>query len=158
VMLIYNALVIVVGPAMASLVAQNDIPALVRLYKKASRGLALLTLFFGGGVLLFRKEVLALFGAEYQSGETLLVILLIGAMVAGFSGLNSPILLAAGRSDLEFAFSSIAFLLMLFLGLILGSNLGANGVAFATTCAGIFLALARRWAGYKLIGPGYWVE
>jgi len=146
VVLVFNAFVIVVGPAMANFAAQKNFRDLFLLYKKVSNRMALITLLLGGGVLVFRREFLGLFGVEYQSGETYLVILLVGYMIVGFAGMNSPVLLATGHSNLEFSFTGIAFLLMLLLGVIFGYYWGANGVALATSSAVIFLSLARRWA------------
>jgi O-antigen/teichoic acid export membrane protein len=89
-------------------------------------------------VIVFRSDVLELFGGGVTTLRFLIIIGL-GQMFNAATGLSADLLLMTGRQAMETAALSLAAVISVGLGLTLGLTAGATGVAFAFA-----LALAAR--------------
>lgn len=130
---------IVIAPKIAELYhkkEQNQLKAEVR---KANQLMTVLTLPIVAVLLLFRKFFLGLFGLEFLSGETTLILLTIGFLFNAFSGTISPIL---NMTDYQKIFRNLTLamaVLNIGLNYFLIPQYGIDGAAFASLLSQLFL-------------------
>ena len=130
---------IVIAPKIAELYhkkEQNQLKAEVR---KANQLMTILTLPIVAVLLLFRKFFLGLFGLEFLSGETTLILLTIGFLFNAFSGTISPIL---NMTDYQKIFRNLTLamaVLNIGLNYFLIPQFGIDGAAFASLLSQLFL-------------------
>lgn len=137
---------VVMGPMFSRSLAAGAISDARENYRRASKWLAMATLFLGAILLLFHLPILALFGGEYLNAGRILQIFVLGQITAGLLGVNTPILLAAGFARVEFCLSAGACLFLILAGILLGQRFGTVGIAIASAASTVLLALARRRA------------
>ena len=146
-----TALNVVMASVFARIRGRGDTAELRERYRQASRWLAAAALGSGGLILLFHREVLLLFGAEYQAAGTVLQVYAVGQIVAGLLGVNTPVLLACGLARVEFCLSAAACATLVAAGVLLGQRFGAPGVAVASGLSTGGLALARKIAVRRVL-------
>ena len=89
-------------------------------------------------LLIFRKFILGIFGADFLIGETALIILCLGQLVNSVCGPVGSVLQMTGHQK---AFQNIllgALVVNLALNFLLIGPLGMNGVAIATAAGLVF--------------------
>lgn len=136
-------LTLVVAPVLSQAVARQDGSGLLSAYSWASTWMSVLGVFVGGGTIVLRQDILALFGERYVAGQGILVTFAIGQVLAALLGPNTPLLIATGRVKIEIALTAVFAVTMVLGGLLFGALFGALGVASASAASFLFLAVLR---------------
>ncbi len=101
---------------------------------------------------LFSKEILQLlFGADYVSGATSLIILSFGFFIYGWLSFNTELLKLIKKSKLIVAITAVSLLLNIILNVILIKAYGINGAALATTISFILYSALTTFLAVKLM-------
>jgi O-antigen/teichoic acid export membrane protein len=156
--LVGGALSIVMGPALAEAAARGDREGMTRRYVEASAWMAHLSVVFGAMLFFLKKEVLGLFGSDYQVGVDLVVLFLLAQVVVGVLGVNAPLLLATGHAKVEMLLTSVCSVIMLLSGMMLGRLYGPIGVALGATLSMILLGASRSAACFWLLKLNTWKQ
>ncbi|HTB33170.1 MAG TPA: flippase [Bacteroidia bacterium] len=123
---------------------------LQELVTKTSRWVFIITLPVFLFIVIFRKWIMTYFGADFDSGQTALLIIASGQIVNIAFGPVGNFALMTGNQRYPIIFTSINIVINLTLNLILTPTLGINGTAIATTCAivtwntGMFLTIRKK--------------
>lgn len=96
------------------------------------RQLFIVLALLAAGIMLFSQPILSLFGSEFVVGQTALIILLAGILVAGQNTIISTFIQGRGRPALTTMATAISFAITLGLGFLLIPRLGLLGGALAT--------------------------
>jgi O-antigen/teichoic acid export membrane protein len=110
-----------------------------KLYGQATRQLTFFTLLVALPILLFREQVLGLFGADYQSAGLVLMMVATTFFVTGSLGISAPFLQFCGFEKLVLYITVGSTLLDVVLCSVLVPNFQANGAALSFLIRG-FLA------------------
>ena len=92
---------------------------------------------------MFAREIMALFGRDFESGWTCLIILAFGQFVNSAMGSSNSMLLWAGRSKLVMWNSVLTSAAQISLYLILIPSYGAVGASFATATGIVLVVMVR---------------
>jgi len=149
--IVTSAMVVGAAPALAKTVARGKIEQWRRQYQTASIWMATLTVFLGFWLFLIRHVVLSWSGPSYKAGAALLGVLLIGKVVNGISGFNTPVLLSTGYVKYEFLLTTLTAGIMPLSAIFLGRAFGSIGVALATSSVTAFLALTRWYVCHRVL-------
>ncbi|MCZ7644703.1 MAG: lipopolysaccharide biosynthesis protein [Planctomycetota bacterium] len=134
----------VVAPArFAEALARGDIETVRAQYEFASAWLFRLGVCAFLGLFYFGPFILELFGPEYPEGFPYLLCFAGGSAFAVCCGLNTPLLLAAGRLRVELILGATGAAALLGLGILLSRSFGALGMAAASGGVIALLGLAR---------------
>lgn len=145
-MLLIFALVSVnsVFPPLASdLYDRGDHETLHRLYTSVTKWAAVFTLYATLFVIVFRRDVLILFGDSFINAEWVLVVLALGKSVDAIIGPSGFFLSMTGNERLEMINSLTAAVLNLILNVLLFLEYGLIGAAIATSVSVSLLNLGR---------------
>jgi len=131
---------------------RND--ELQRVVTWAAAGILLTTFPLGAGVMLFREQLLALFGPEFVVAQGALVILAVGRLVNAACGPTATLLSMSGNHGDAARVALGSALLDAALLLALTPRLGILGTAVATTVTTVawnlaLLVLVRRRTGLR---------
>lgn len=94
-------------------------------------------------MVVFAKDIMALFGNDFESGWVCLVILAIGQLANSAMGCSNGMLLWAGQSKLVMWNSAFASALQIGLYFLLVPTYGAIGAAFATSTGIVLVVILR---------------
>jgi len=120
-------------PLASRLYSQTDHDQLEQLFQSVTRWIYTLSIPIFVFTFMFAGEiVLAFFGAEYQTGATILQILMIGTFIAVLAGNSTQLLKATDMTRAYFYVSFATMVLNLVLNLLLIPILGMRGAAVAT--------------------------
>lgn len=129
------ALRIVIAPRFSALLGQDEIAATRQLYSITSRWI----LLFGspGYVILavYAPTVLGWLGAGFSAGESVMVILCLGAIVRLAAGNVQSLLLMSGGSARQAVNKLIALVVLVVGTMLLVPTMGINGAAWAWAAA-----------------------
>ena len=121
-------------PAAARLFARDDKKGVASLYWQSAAWLAVGTFPLFVATFSFAEPLtLLLFGEEYRSSARVLAVLSLGYYVSAALGLNALTLKASGRVALVVAVDTGTAIVGVALNLVLISEYGALGAAFATS-------------------------
>jgi O-antigen/teichoic acid export membrane protein len=157
--LVLGAAASVFGPRFAALHQRGDSAELENLARRVARGCGLVALPLLAVFLIFPKPVMSLFGPEFVSGSTALMILAVGQFVNVASGLVGLLLAMTGHEKRLLQATAVSALLNILLNLILIPRLGIEGAAVATAASLILINvlyayLVRRELGMSVVGIG----
>ena len=151
--LLQTATLRVFAPELARRIAAGDVAGQWALIRKRGRVMLMVGLPFTVGIIFFGRELLGLFGEEYQSAYPTLVVLTVGNVVNIFLGAAPVFLQFHGRHRLTLALAA-AGTVVTFATIAVAAEVGNyETVAQAYTCALIALyvtmhIVARRvWRG-----------
>lgn len=123
----------VAKPIIADLYHKGDVVQLGRLYKTLTRWSFVFVMPYFLTILVFAKPILAIFGEEFAEGGQVLMIVSIGTLVQGATGICDATIVMTGHSRLTFLNSLIAAGLSVGLALILIPARGLLGAAIAAS-------------------------
>jgi O-antigen/teichoic acid export membrane protein len=143
-----------------SLVMTDFTQALVRRDEAAVHGLlkrvnGITFIIVAGGLLgaiVLGKFVLGLFGAEYQTGATLLVMFMVGQSLRALGGMNQQILSINGFQMRTAGSCVIALVVFVSLAILLCRNFGSIGLGYAVIISEITWLLALASQASSLCG------
>jgi len=130
------------APLMSSAYAQKDMKRL----QKVCTASGIASLAFAGGVLLilvlFGKPIMAIFGAEFQTGYVPLLVMAIGQFVSALCGQTGMVMTMTGHESILTKALVVSAVLNVVLNAILIPVYGMNGAAVAMCVAGSFWPIA----------------
>lgn len=127
-----HALNSILAPKIAKSYQNNEEDNYKKMIAFATRVNFFITLIIVTLIICFRKFVLGLFGDEFLSGATILIILCVGQFVNSLSGSVGIILQMTRQQKVYQNIVMVALSLNIILNLILTPNYGAIGAAVAT--------------------------
>jgi O-antigen/teichoic acid export membrane protein len=157
-----SAMNTVVGPTIARLTVRSDSVSLQQVLTRAARLAFLVTLAIGGAMVLFRDDLLGLFGAEFSEAALPLVILTTGQLVSAACGSAGTLFVMTSQTRYAaagflIAASTTAVLLFLFVpswGVIGASLATAVGVATLNLSL-VFFAWSRKQTDPTIVGRSW---
>ncbi len=151
------------SPILSELYSNNDRKGMVSLYHLVVRWIMTIALPLFLLIILFPKNVMFLFGTQYQESYMILSILTTSVLIQTFIGIGGPTLTMTGYPKINFINSIIVLLINLALNIYLIPIYTGLGAAIATLISMSLLGLIRSieiWyilrlqpLSYKLIKP-----
>jgi O-antigen/teichoic acid export membrane protein len=123
----------IAAPLIAELHAQGRRQELQRMITRASQGLFIFTLPVGGVVLIWGREILGLFGAEFVKSYTALAVLVVGQVVTSLTGPVGHLMVMTGHQRPAALIAAGAAALNLILNAVLIPHWGLTGAGLAAT-------------------------
>lgn len=134
-----------VGPKYAAFNAEKNIAALRSLTQRSSLAMLFVVLPVSGFLVCFPSFVLGLFGKDFKSASTVLVILTIGQFVSVVTGTLGHLLMMTGNEkDLRNIIATTAIMNVV-LNVILVPNYGIKGAAISTSISLVSMSLLCVW-------------
>jgi Membrane protein involved in the export of O-antigen and teichoic acid len=123
----------VLSPLIANLYANGKMKKLQNIITRSARVTAFIGLLLTIGIVLFRKQILLLFGTDFLMGQESLVILCFGQLINIFCGSVGLLLLLTGNQ--RFSIYSLAggTIINIILNVVLIPIYGINGAAIASS-------------------------
>ena len=121
------------SPVISSLYTAKDMVRLQKIVTRSARLTFIIALGFAVGLLLFRHQLLLIFGQEFQQSSSVVLILTLGQLVSVASGSVGVLLVMTGYEKNTLVAIAIASVATVGLNLILVPPLGIEGSAIATT-------------------------
>jgi O-antigen/teichoic acid export membrane protein len=138
-----------IEPNISELAARNDFESMERLLKVLTKWISYISLFIFVLIIIFRTELLAIFGPSFTEGSTALVILASGQLVNSFAGPTGKLLVMTGKQKWE-VFNSISMLILnVILNILLIPKFGVVGAAIATTTSLSIINVLKLLETYK---------
>jgi O-antigen/teichoic acid export membrane protein len=130
------------APSMAGLYAQGNIEQLQRVINK-SVGLVFLASAIVSAILIgFSHWILLIFGAEFTTGQTAMIILIVGQLLHAMHGPAGILLDMTGHEKYTAIAAGSSAILNICLNALLIPHWGINGAATATTISLIMVNIA----------------
>ena len=142
-MLFLTSVNLMFAPFVADLYNRGERSELDRLYKNLTRWLLAATLPIFVVVAIVPGEVMTIFGAEFGTGSTALLILLAGQLINVATGSAGFILIMVGRTGWDFAIYAGSVALDVVLAIVLCPTMGIEGAAIANAVTFTVSNLAR---------------
>lgn len=120
------------APHISELYENSDFENLERLLKILTKWIFYFSLFIFALILIFKIELLKIYGTSFTAGSRALVVLALGQLVNGFAGSTGAILLMTGRQKWEVLNSICVLFLNIVINLILIPRFGIEGAAIAS--------------------------
>jgi|GEM_PF-3478884 len=147
-----------VGPVFAArlsqLHAERDPAAIGRLYRLTGRWSLWSALVIGWLLVLWRREILGLFGGEFVEGARVLGVLVLGRVLLASSGMCARLLALTGRQRSNLRNAALMLVTNAALDVLWIPAHGALGAA-AATCTSIalgkLLQVIEVWAFYRIL-------
>jgi O-antigen/teichoic acid export membrane protein len=127
-----NCIDAVFAPYISELHATQNISQLNSVFKTTARWVFTLTVPLCLLCILFSKNIMSIFGAEYISGYYVLIVLSIGYTINSITGSVAYILQMSGKQDIELFNMIIAVFINLLINYLLIPEFGIVGAALAT--------------------------
>ncbi|MFH2056915.1 MAG: polysaccharide biosynthesis C-terminal domain-containing protein [bacterium] len=105
------------------------------------RQLLIVLVALAAGIIILSKPLLALFGSEFVVGQTALIILLLGVLLAGQNTIFTTFIQGRGKPVLTTVATAASFAVTLILSLLLIPRFGLLGGALATVVGQATIAL-----------------
>ncbi|MGW9553655.1 lipopolysaccharide biosynthesis protein [Nocardiopsis sp. NPDC055551] len=132
-------------PRFAELLASRDHTGVRSLYQAGTAWLVCLTWPLYLSALVFAPEVMRLFGAEYDTGATVLVIVCAGQLAASVLGMGDLVLTMTGRTGLNLLNNLLSLLVNVGVCVLLVPSHGAPGAAVALVSAVLLRKVLPLW-------------
>jgi O-antigen/teichoic acid export membrane protein len=143
--LVLGAFDVAFAPIMSQAWARKDDLTFRECYATVHRMVAMATVPLFVGVVVFRDEILSLFGREIGEGGIALAILALGYLVNAMTGGASTVLLMTGRSR-TVLMNTVIYGIALVVGTaLLIPRWGILGAAISASCALIGVNILRVW-------------
>jgi len=143
---------IVMGPMIASMYSEGEKVRLQSILKKTIRLTFAVTLLFGLMFFVFAKNILSIFGQEFQVAQTALILLTIGYLVDTGFGSSIITLMMTGHERIVAIYQTVFAILLIVLCSLFIPSRGYQGASLAFTIVMvvsrfIFAYLARKKTG-----------
>ncbi len=143
---------IVMGPMIARLYSQGEKVHLQNIMKRTNRLVFAITFLFGLLFILFGKELLSIFGEEFQFAYKALVLLVIGYLIDSGFGMSIITLMMTGYEKVVARYQVTFAILLVCLCILLIPNKGYESAALAFMMVmiisrGLFAILAKKRTG-----------
>jgi O-antigen/teichoic acid export membrane protein len=143
---------IVMGPMIASMYSEGEKVRLQSILKKTIRLTFAVTLLFGLMFFVFAKNILSIFGQEFQVAQTALILLTIGYLVDTGFGSSIITLMMTGHERIVAIYQTVFAILLIVLCSLFIPSRGHQGASLAFTIVMvvsrfIFAYLARKKTG-----------
>ena len=138
-------------PLFANLLARGDDARVARAYRMLTKYSTLATSAVSLPLVLFSREVLALFGKSYLGGDAILTVLASVFILSAISAINTSLLVARGRPSLIILNGLVPSGVQVLAALLLMGRLGLMAVAIGKAAALVSYALANSWMVAKLL-------
>jgi O-antigen/teichoic acid export membrane protein len=119
------------APMVSGYFARGDIEKIEYNYKNITKMMFIGTMFFWGLIVVFSRELLSIFGAEFKQGAGVVVLVCLGQLVKSLVGNAGPMLAMIGKSTLNLLIMSITLALLVVLNLMLIPKYGIIGAGIA---------------------------
>lgn len=133
----------IAAPMIAELHSGRKYSEIARIYRMVTRWIVTIIIPPVVLFILMPETVLGMFGPQFTTGGTALVLLTIAAFFQAGLGLSTTVLAMTGYSKLSLVNSLGAFLLLVALNLLLIPRMGINGAALANLLVFFLLAVVR---------------
>ena len=140
------------APMISQLHAKGDSTAMSSLYKLISRWLITFSIPLAIIFISFSSKIMLVFGAEYISSSSILIVLTIATFFQTVLGGAGPILSMSGYTRIVFWNSLVAFMLNIILNIILIPKYGIMGAAWATLISLLVIGVLRIIEVKKILG------
>jgi O-antigen/teichoic acid export membrane protein len=137
-------------PLFANLLARGNDTRVAQAYGIFTRYSTLATSAVSLPLILFSREVLALFGKSYLEGDVILNILASVFILSAISTINTSLLVAHGRASLIILNGLVPSSVQILAALLLVGRFGLMSVAIGRALALVSYALANSWMVAKL--------
>ena len=124
-----------IGPQISDLMARNSHDRAESVFQTATWWLMAISWPLYLALAVFAPLLLRVFGREFVSGDTALLILAFGMLVYIGTGNNKIVLLMGGKSGWNLAISATVLVTNLVLNILLIPHLGVNGAAWSFTAS-----------------------
>tara|TARA_B100001250_G_scaffold235506_1_gene202302 strand:- start:1621 stop:3129 length:1509 start_codon:yes stop_codon:yes gene_type:complete len=131
------------APTISELDSKKQYIEMEKIYKLVTRLLLTFSIPISTILILFPTKVLLIFGPEYMTSSTVLILLTLAAFFQTIFGPAGPLLSMSGYTNIVFINSLIAFVLNFILNFILIPNFGLIGAALSTLISMVLLGIAR---------------
>ncbi len=137
--IIIIAINVVIAPKISELYSQHKMEDLKKVIHQSTWLIIVLTIPLVLLIILFRKQVLGLFGSEFLSGEISLIIISFGVLISAISGNVDQILNMTDSHKILRNITLFCFILNVILNYVLIPMYGINGAAIASLVTNIVL-------------------
>jgi O-antigen/teichoic acid export membrane protein len=135
-------------PTMVDLYEQRNFRELATLYATVTRWTQMVVLPGFGALVLFRKQILAVFGRDFRGAESILITMGLAWMVYYAKGPVAAVLDMTGRQFIDLANLAGVVVVSLGLGLLLIPRSGASGAGLAISISILAWSLAEVIEGW----------
>lgn len=147
-----TAIQIAIMPVIADLYHQKRKAELNQLYQTVTKWSLAFTLPFFLMTLLFARPILSIFGEEFETGALALIVLSLGTLVNGGTGICGPLITMTGYGKIKMINSIITVIVTLVLYTLLIPKWGMVGAAAATGLAIAIVNIINTVQVYRLLG------
>ena len=130
-------------PVAARLYSNGDLPELNAVFSIVTRWAFTVSLFLGLVAIVYRTELLALFGSEFTAGASVLVFFVFSGVIGTATGPSGYVLMISEHQYVLLANQWVFGVLNVFLNYWFILEFGLIGAAFATATVGILVNVAR---------------
>ncbi|RLD45720.1 MAG: hypothetical protein DRI95_02560 [Bacteroidetes bacterium] len=134
---------LIFSPTISSLYANNKKPLISQLYKTVTKWIFTIALLTFCIIILFTEPILNIFGKEFTSGISVLLLLVFGELINAGVGLVGSIILMSGRSKVVLFNASINFITIVSLSYFLIPDYGIIGAALSYSITVVLLSIIR---------------
>ena len=127
-----QAINIIFAPHISELFNDDKLQDMARLFKLFTRWIFIFSLLVFAFYIVFKKQLLSFFGAEFLAGQTALMLLSIGQMINALGGPNGTILIMTGKQKWMLLNSVLMLILNVIFNMLFIPRWGINGAALGT--------------------------
>lgn len=130
-------------PIISRIHAEGDYLELQSIYSVVARWVLTVTLLPGVGILVYRRDILAVFGSSFTAGSMALLLLCLGYLIKAAGGPSGHVLMMTDHQYLNMINQWIMAIMNLLLNYYLIQKYGIIGAAIATSFTMTFINLLR---------------
>jgi O-antigen/teichoic acid export membrane protein len=144
-LVIINAINTILAPKIATLYSKDDINGIKVEVQKATKIITCLSVPIIVLIITFRKELLSLFGPEFEKGENVLIIITIGLLFNALSGSVAQVLNMTKHQKELRNFTLLSALVNIIFNYFLIKEYGIIGAAIASLISNVLLNVICIW-------------
>lgn len=127
----WQATNMIFAPTVSGHYAQDEIKKIEYNYKNITKMMFLFSIFFWGFLFIFSRELLSIFGDEFEKAAPVVILVCFGQLVKTLVGHAGPILVMIGKTVINLLITIITLVLLIVLNLLLIPKLGIMGAGIA---------------------------
>ncbi|MGD2084737.1 MAG: polysaccharide biosynthesis C-terminal domain-containing protein [Candidatus Aminicenantes bacterium] len=139
------------APMVSGYFARDDIEKIEYNYKNITKMMFTVTMFFWGFIMVFSRELLSIFGAEFKQGAGVVALICLGQLVKSLVGNAGPMLAMMGKSLLNLVIMIVTLALLVILNLLLIPKYGIIGAGIANLTTVTVTSLLELYFIYYLL-------
>ena len=144
------------GPIIAEMYSKKLQVEMEHAFKLVTRWVTTFSLPFAILILTYPKKVMLIFGSDFITGDSILMLLILAALIQAIFGIGGITLNMTGFPKINLLNTFIGCTLNIGLNILLIPIMGGLGAALATLCTLIFIALIRGFQNWKLLQLTPW--